>query len=311
MYNCLKKYISILMCFLIFASFSGCGTDSDDEAEKKRSRTISNKTEKTNKLDSDYERIVICGHELHVDDYYMKNKSGTDCLMVESEAFKFSFKIPYMPNPYPDLEHHKNGLISIVWEDRNGVFLKADLEEGSTKAIINGGEYDIGMAPALHNGILYIPSNFFISLLEMEETYDRKLDTLFIDRSESFPKDILVGKWSDIDTNLFVGYEDITTGLVELPSFAQAYAFNKDGSYRLIMISTGGLKDTFLHLEGKYVLHGNTIACYDIFETLYEGEPLQLVHKNKRLDYPHYEYINNYNPNEEKIELTFWLSRFE
>ncbi len=311
MNSCMKRYISIFMCFIVFISFSGCGAETV-EKEKRSSKPKSNKTEKKRE-DSDFERIVICGHELHKDDYYVKRRNGTDYLMVKAEAFKFSFKIPYLYSTYPDVEQHNNGLISILWKDRDEIFLKADLEEGSTTAVINGREYDMGMAPVLRNETLYIPSNFFISLLEMEEKYDRKLDTKFIDRIEDFPGDILLGRWSDIDTNLFVGYKDYITGLVDLPSFAQAFSFNKDGSYSIIMVSTGGYKDTFLYLEGKYVIHGNTIACYDIHETLYEGGPLQLIHKNKRLENMHYEYINNYKPgpDEEQIELTFWLSKAE
>ena len=307
----LNKYISILMCFVFTISFSGCGNDSDEREEKRSSRRKSNKAEKVSYFDSDYERIVICGFELGDDDYYVKRKSGTDYLMVDAKTFEFSFKIPYLPISYPDLYHEDNGSISIVWNNRNEVLLRADLEVDSTKAVINGKEYDLGMAPVIRDSALFIPSNFFISLLEMEEKYDRKLDTLFIDRKEDFPKDILLGKWSDISTNLFVGYEDITTGLVELPSFAQAYSFSKDGTYRLIMISTSGYKDTFLQLEGKYVIHGNTIACYDILETLYEGNPFTLVHNKKRLDYPHFEYISNYNPDDNKIELLFWLNKIE
>jgi len=112
---------------------------------------------------------------------------------------------------------------------------------------------------------------------------------------------------------LFVRFKDPVTGLTEAPSFAEAYNFRKDGTYRLIMISTGGFKDTFLYLEGKYIVHGNTIAFYDIRETLYQGEPLVLVHQNKRLDNEQYEYIHNYypDPDEEAIKLTFRLSRIE
>lgn len=306
----LKKFLSVLLCLLLSISFVGCGEEEKEE-EKKSSRPKSSKTEKKSDFDSEFERLVICSYELSEDKYYIKSKSGTDYLMVEYETFKYSFRIPYLPSSYPDLSRDKNGLISIEWNDRNEILLQANLEVGSTKAIINGAEYDMGMAPEFRDETLYIPSNFFISLLEMDKKYDRKLDTLFIDRKEDFPKEILLGKWSDISTNLFVGYQDLTTGLVELPSFAEAYAFNKDGTYRLIMVSTGGYKDAFLHLEGKYIIHGNTIACYDILETLYEGTPLKLVHEDKRLENPHYEYIANYNPDEDKIELTFWLNRVE
>ncbi|MGI6084403.1 MAG: hypothetical protein ACOYIF_03015 [Acetivibrionales bacterium] len=311
MNNWIKKYISILMCFFVLFSFVGCGEESDDKEERRSSREKSSKTEKKSKSDWDYDRIVICGIELYDDEYYIKRKSGTDYLMIERSKFKSCFKIPYLPNSYPDFQYPDDGLFSIIWEDGDKIFLRADLAEGSTKVVINGKEYDMGMAPEYRNDKLFIPSNFFIALLEMEDTYDRKFDILFIDRKEDFPKDILVGMWSNIDTNLFVGYKDITSGIVDYPSFAQGYAFNKDGTYRVIMISTGGFENTFLYLEGKYVIHGNTIACYDILETLHKGDSIQLVHRNKRLDYPHFYYIYDYDPdpNEERIQLTFWLKR--
>lgn len=300
MNTCLKKFLSFLLCIFVLIPSSGCASETgraDEEDKPKKS-----KTQKADVKDSDYERLVICGFELPDDDYYIKRKSGTDYLMIELEAFKSAFKIPYIPNQYPELEGYKDGKISIVWKNREDIILKVDLEEGSSMVVINGSEYDMGIAPVLRSDALFIPSNIFIELLEMKEKYNRKLDYLIIDRKEDFPKDILLGTWSDIETNLFVGFKEITTGRVELPSFAESYEFNEDGTYRLIMASTGGYKDAFLYLEGRYVIHGNTIACYDIIETLYEGQPMQLVHKNKRLDYPHFEYIGNYDPNEDKIE---------
>lgn len=305
-----KKYLALLLCFILFISVSGCASDTERDDEKEN-RPKSSKSKKTDDKDSDFERLVICGIELSEDDYFFKRKSGTDYLMVEAGAFESAFKIPYIPEPYPYIDRLSDGKISITWNDQEGILLQVDMEEDSTIALINGKEYDVGMAPTLHNDALFIPSNLFISILEMEENYDMKRDTLFVDRNEDFPEEILIGNWSDIETNLFTGYKDITTGLVALPSYAEAYAFNEDGTYRLIIISTGGKKEGILHLEGKYVIRGNTIVCYDIIETLYEGNPLQLVHDKKRLKDPHYEYIYNYDPNEDKIQFTFWLNRLE
>ena len=313
---CIKKYISILLCFIFFISFAGCGAENVYE-EETRKRPKSERTEKTRDKSerdySDYKKIVICGRELYDNEYYIKQKKGSEYLMIEAEAFESAFKIPYLPYTYAKVERHDDGLIRIFWEDKDDIFLFVDIKEGSTNAVINGKEYDMGIAPEFKDDAIYIPANFFIKLLKMEDKLDKKLNTLFIDRIEDFPKDILVGTWSDNNTNLFVRFKDPVTGLTEAPSFAEAYNFRKDGTYRLIMISTGGFKDTFLYLEGKYIVHGNTIAFYDIRETLYQGEPLVLVHQNKRLDNEQYEYIHNYypGPDEEAIKLTFRLSRIE
>jgi hypothetical protein len=302
-------------------SSSGCATDAgrnDEEDRPKKSKTQKIEKEsdqktkqKTTGVGSDYERLVICGFEMPEDKYFIKSKGSDDYLFIESSTFEFSFKIPYIPNPSPDVNWQKDGKISIVWTDDKEFYLHVDIAESSDKAVINGSEYDLGIAPVTQNGALYIPVNLFIPLLEMEIKQDKKLDAVIIDRKEDFPKEILLGTWSDVDTNLFIGYKDIVTGVVSTPSFAESYSFNEDGTFRLIMVSMSSFRDGFLYHEGKYKIYGNTIVCYDIFETLYEGKPFQLVHENKRLDYPRFEYIENYNPNEEKIKFTFWLHKLK
>jgi hypothetical protein len=53
-----------------------------------------------------------------------------------------------------------------------------------------------------------------------------------------------------------------------LSSFANAYVFNKDGTYGRIMVSAGGFDDAFIQQKGKYKIFGNTIMFYDIREAI-------------------------------------------
>jgi len=81
MNSCIKKYISILLCFIFFISFTGCGSDTAYE-EETRKRPKSSRTEKTRDYSergySDYEKIVICGRELLDDEYYIKQKKAAN-----------------------------------------------------------------------------------------------------------------------------------------------------------------------------------------------------------------------------------------
>lgn len=299
-----KKIVLFFICLSIILSFSGCISISSPE----------NETGKPNQPNrrSEYSQMVISSHSISPEEYYIESQGGTDYIMIRQDAFEPCFRIPYMINPFPSVTLYEDGQISIVWGDEyDTYFLQIDLQVGSTKAILNGNEYEMGMAPVIQNGVLYIPSNFFISLLEMESEFNRELDTFIVDRTEDFPKEILVGNWSDINTNLFVGYQDLVSGAVSLPSYAESYSFTEDGSYRTIIISTGGFEDAFILHEGKYQVYGNTIVAYNVRETLYKGTPLKLVHEDKLLDKPYYERINNYNPDENKIQLTFWLYRVD
>ena len=57
---------------------------------------------------------------------------------------------------------------------------------------------------------------------------------------------------------------------------------------------------------------GNTIMYYDIFETIYKGSPFSLKYKDAPVGRPHYEFVYNYDPKEETIEIGgFWLNRVQ
>ncbi|NLX65067.1 MAG: hypothetical protein GX022_09920 [Clostridiaceae bacterium] len=77
---CIKKYISVLLCFIFFISFTGCGSDTAYE-EETRKRPKSEKTEKIRDSErgfSDYKKIVISGRELYDNEYYVKQKKAAN-----------------------------------------------------------------------------------------------------------------------------------------------------------------------------------------------------------------------------------------
>lgn len=202
------------------------------------------------------------------------------------------------------------GKISIIWTNDNDFHLQVDIEEGSDKAVINGYEYDLGMAPIRQNNAFYIPSNLFISLLEMEIKHDKELDAIIIERKEDFPKEILVGTWSNTETSPFTKYTDIVSGSIKYPTVVTAYKFNKDGSYRCLMVGMDSFQGhVVVDLKGKYKIHGNTVALYDILETFYKGMPPQLEYKDKRYDSNRYAHIHNYFSDEERIRFDATLLR--
>lgn len=85
-----KKCLSLLLCIIVLISASGCAIDAGlNEEEEDRPRK--SKTQKTE--DFEYERLVICGYELPDKDYFIKSRSGSDYLMVGTDAFKYAFQM--------------------------------------------------------------------------------------------------------------------------------------------------------------------------------------------------------------------------
>ncbi|HHY63783.1 MAG TPA: hypothetical protein GX501_01930 [Clostridiaceae bacterium] len=247
-------------------------------------------------------------------EYFIESKGGDDYLFIESDAFESAFKIPYTYRYYPEVvDWRDDGHITITWKNRDDIILQAELQIGSATAVINGYEYDIEMAPVERDEHCYIPVNIFIALLEMDLKYDSDLGVIIIDRKEDFPRDILLGAWSDIDTYFSIGRQDIISGTIDYPSSAVQYDFSEDGTYSKVMVSSQSIsgKDTILLLEGKYKICGNTLVRYDNYETLYQGKPMQLIHKKKKLDNVEFEYIYNYFPDEEQIKLDFLVKKYK
>jgi hypothetical protein len=134
---------------------------------------------------------------------------------------------------------------------------------------------------------------------------------LYIQYTEDFSKDALIGGWSDSNHNILENIDAITEGTLEPTAFSTGYRFNTDGTYSHSMASI--LKDgndTLILENGRYRISGNTILCYDVTETVYKGYPLELQHADKARDTNQYLFIYNYEPQNRKIEIGgFWLNR--
>lgn len=260
----------------------------------------------------DWDQIVINDTVIFRDNYHIRNKDGFYYIFIGAERFKYAFKLRYAgSHTYPEVEII-GGSITAVWNSEEDVILKVEMREGSTEAVIGGEKVDVGMAPYIESGKMYIPINLFISAMEMDVETSSNDDTLFIQYKDAFPAEILAGTWSDTGTDLFAATKDIEGGSVNLPSYATAYRFNSDGTYELIKVSAAGINDTIIKQRGKYKVMGNTIMYYDIFETIYKGSPFSLKYKDEPVDRPHYEFVYNYDSKEEIIEIGgFWLNRVQ
>ena len=258
--------------------------------------------------DLNLRQIVLNDFEYYSNDYRVKEKDGSTYIFINSEKLEFGLKSPYAGNyTYPDLEVDGEQ-VTISWKDEKGIVLQIIMKMGSTEALVNGRKKDIGMAPFEESGKTFIPINQFIDVLEMGMEADINRNILFIQYKDDFPQDILEGHWSDTDINLFADIEDIIEGRIPISSFATSYQFNKDGKYMLRMISVGGINDTFIIQTGKYRIMGSTIMFYDTIETLYKGNPFTLVYENKFIERPHYEFIEDYNTQENRLEMgVLWL----
>lgn len=317
--NVLTRFLLIIITLAL--SLTGCSLsllkdDDDDESGRSSRKRISQKS--ASGLEDDdtrnediYENLVINGLRVGKEDYFVETHKGSAYIFLSAEVVTFPFLLPYSTNAYPELSTD-NGQISMTWMNNNEVILKIDMTEGSKEAYINDSidSIDIGSAPKTVDNKLFIPINLFVQALKMEETYDPSLNVTHLHYKEDFPKDLLEGSWSDTDTDLFTVFEDFPSGLKGLSSFATRYEFNENGTYRLVMIAVGGFEDIFIHQTGKYKILGNTIIYYNIRETLYEGTPFKLTHKNKKLQKPSFDFIDDYDPHQNRIKIgSFWLNR--
>jgi hypothetical protein len=259
--------------------------------------------------DMDSASLVINDIPIGEKDYILDKESNSSEIMLDSEVFKFTFKLADSSSIYPEFIT-ENGKITTVWSDNGEPALKVDMIEGSKEASMNGKPIEIKTAPKTIDERLYIPISPFIDALKMKETYDEALKIKLIHCQEDFNKDLLQGNWSDSDSDLFKTFKDATAGTESLPSFAVGYQFNKDGSYRYIIIGADGFKDTLLQLEGKYKILGNTIIYYDILETIYEGNPLELVHKDLKREHPYFDFIGDCDSENSQIVIgDFFLNK--
>lgn len=264
---------------------------------------ISNDNNIKNPTNLSPEQIVINDYEILKGDYKIQSLGEDAYIFVSLDKLQYSLKIPYNSfYIFPEVIKNGNN-IDFVWNSKNGVILKVEMELGSKEIIINGTAYDAGFAPIVEGDKIFINLAPFTTALDMEINANSSNDVYFIQYKEQFPLKLLIGTWSDVETNLFVQFEEIGTGYKSLPSFAQSFIFDSNGNYQLRMVAVGGFKDTFIGQKGKYKILGNVIMLYDIQETLYKGNPFQLIYKDKYLDKPEYLFIEDYNEIENKINI--------
>lgn len=272
--------------------------------------TISFAKESSSSGPYDWDYVVINDIEIPKSDYIAIEKDDEVNIFVSLDKLQYAVKFPSLYvylNPYPDVDV-VNDNISFSWELENEIILQIDMKKGSTEIALDGDIIDIGVGPFDKDGKLYVPANIFILLFEMKPILDEELNVLYLQYKDDFPSGLLVGTWSDVHTDLFTAYKDVVSGAVGLSSFANSYKYKDDGTYQRIAISVGGFQDTFVDQSGKYKIMGNTIMHYDIIETVYKGNPFQLVYKDKKFNKASYSMINSYRPESDKIEIDgFWL----
>ena len=256
--------------------------------------------------------LVINDFSVLDEDYLLETKGKTSYILLNSKIITSAFVLPYSTEKYPVLST-ENGQITLTWKNQNEVILRVDMIEGSKEAYINNSDepIDMGVAPKTVDDKLFIPINLLLSVLKMDETYDLSLDLTFLHCEKDFPKDLLLGSWSDNHTDIFTTFED-TSGLKSLSSSVNAYQFKKDGTYQQIIVVVDGFIDGFAQNKGKYKILGNTLIFYDIYSTYYKGTPFKLVYENQKSKYPSFNFIDNYDPNKIQIEIGgFWLNQVE
>ncbi|MDR7855110.1 copper amine oxidase N-terminal domain-containing protein [Tissierella sp.] len=272
--------------------------------------TISFGKESSSSGPYDWDYVVINDIEIPKSDYIAIEKNDEVNIFVSLDKLQYAAKFPSLyvfMNPYPDV-NVVNDNISFSWELENEIVLQIDMKKGSTEIVFDGEIIDLGVAPFDKDGKLFVPANIFIILFQMKPILDEELNALYLQYNDDFPSGLLVGTWSDVHTDLFTAYKDVISGAVGLSSFANSYKYKDDGTYQRIAISVGGFQDTFVDQSGKYKIMGNTIMHYDIIETVYKGNPFQLVYKDRKFNKPSYSMINSYRPESDEIEIDgFWL----
>ena len=296
---------AIIVCTRSFELYKGTPGSVDNTAnQENQSGTITNEG---NTASSD-DILVINDYEFKKGDYTIRENGQGTFIFIPLDKFKYAFIYPYSANnKYPDVVE-RDGTITVTWKDGQDVILEISLNVNSADAVVNGQTVDITAGPFRLDGKIMVPINIFVEALEMKGS--EFMGRVYLQYSSNFSQEKLGGSWYYTNTNIFTGFKDMVTGLVSLPSFDTSYTFRSDGTYTLGMISTGGFNDLCIVQSGKYKVIGNTIIYYDIVETVYEGNPFQEKYKNKHKEAPEYDFINNYNAEEDKIEIDgFWLHR--
>ncbi|MBP7175566.1 MAG: S-layer homology domain-containing protein [Thermoclostridium sp.] len=253
--------------------------------------------------------LIILSSEFRNGEYQVREVDGESFIFLPFEEFKYVFKMPGSSYKYPEVTL-QDGQISVGWKNSEGeIMLQALMQVNSPEAYLNGEAVDITVGPFKQDDTVYVPVNLFISMFEMQDTLFQ--GRLCFQYTDTAMQQVLEGSWSSSDINLFMGYKDMVTGLVSLPSVDWNYTFNLDGTYRMAAASCGGMDDGIILQSGKYKLLGNTIIYYDQVETLYKGRPLMLKYEKKNMgDRLEFTFIDNYDEEQDKIELDLiWYHR--
>lgn len=280
---------------------------SDDSGETQQGDNTNNGISEENWNGS----IIIVASEFNQDQYIIREVEDTSLIYLPYERFIYVFRMPdagFYSFPDKKLE---DGVVTLGWKNRQGeTIIEAIMKVGSRIAYLNGEPIDIIAGPFENENEVYVPVNLFIQLFGMKsEMFQGRMIFAY---ENDFPKNVLIGNWSSSHTNLFMGYKDMVTGLVSLPSFEWFHEFNEDGTYRLVVATSGGYEDSVLLQNGKYKVIGNVIIYYDCYETLYKGTPLLKQYENKHMgDRLEFDFINDYNEEEDKIELNCWYNRLK
>jgi len=256
--------------------------------------------------------LVIVETELNPSDYLAREIDDSYYIYVPFDKFKYIFKIPFYVNKYPKVELQNNNVTATWLDDDGSHILDVIMPIGETTAEINGESIDIVTGPFSEQNTVYVPVNLFFELFDMQtEMFQGRL---CIQYPDNFPQETLEGSWGSSNTSVLIGYKDMVTGLVTLPSSDWTYTFNADGTYQMgIASSSGFVGDTILLQTGKYRIIGNVIFFYDQYETLYKGTPLVLQYEKKHMgDRIELSFIDDYNQEEDKVEIGLnWYNRLK
>lgn len=301
---------AIIVCARSYELYRPVGGNQDNNADSGNNTNPDSKNDSSGQggtASSAEEVLVINDYEFKSSDYAIRENGQGTFIFIPLDKFKYAFIYPNSINKYPDVIE-RDGVITVAWKDGQDVILEIALNVDSANAVVNGQMVDITAGPYRQNGKIMIPVNIFVEALEMKT--EEFMGRSYLQYSSNFTQNMLAGSWYYSSINIFTGFKDLVTGLVSLPSFDTSYTFKSDGTYNLGIVSAGGFIDSCIVQSGRYKVIGNTIIYYNIVETVYEGNPFQLKYKDKHKDAPEYDFINNYNTEEEKIEIDgFWLHR--
>lgn len=287
-----SREVAVIVCTRAYELISGSSQ-----------QTGSNVTAGSDTSLSDWnESIIINDSEFDKDQYTMKTIDDVTVIFLPYDRFRYVFKIYDAAYKYPEVYTNNDNII-IEWKNDQGeITIRVTMTVDSPIVDINGEQYNITAGPYNQGDQLYVPVNLFFELFEMKsETFQGRLCFSY---PEDFSKGILTGTWSSSFTNLFTGFKDIVTGTISLASFEWSYTFNADGTYRLCAVSTGGFQDTLILQSGKYEVIGRTIFFYDVYETLYKGNPFVLQYEKKHMgDRLETDFIDKYDVQEDTISL--------